>query len=270
MNKLMNKNDLKKVHEIELEILDEIVRICDKNNLTYFLTYGTLLGAVRHKGFIPWDDDLDIGMPREDYEKFLECCKNELSNKFLLDNKDTNKKYYLNFTKIRKIGTVMEQDFQINYNGPKGIWIDIFPYDDAIYNKGKVEANKKKIKLIFSILHYKSGFFLGNKLLWIKKILGFIAKPINNKMLLEYQDRLMKKDYKKNCEYIISYASEYGVSRELVLKQKYFPVKKIEFEGKKYSAPNCYKDILINIYGDYMKLPPKEERRTHNPVRLEF
>lgn len=271
MEDLMSKENLQKLHNIEIEILDEIVRICNKNNLTYFLTGGTLLGAVRHKGFIPWDDDLDIGMPRNDYDKFLELCKTELLDDYIVDNKDTNPKYYLNFTKIRKKNTIFEQDFQTNYDGPKGIWVDIFPYDNAISDNPKdIKLQEKIIKSIFAILHYKNGFFLSKKLLYVKKIIGFIFKPINNKILLDFQEEVMKKNNKKESKYMVSLASTYDLSTELLRKSEYFPVKKLIFEGKEYDVPNNYELILTRVYGDYMKLPPKEKQVTHNPVKLMF
>ena len=169
MTKSMEKETLKKLHEVEVEILDEFVRICKKQKLQYFLYYGTLLGAVRHNGFIPWDDDLDVAMPREDYEKFIKMAKEELNDNFYIDNKDTNDEYYLNFTKLRKKNTIFEQDFQVNYDGPKGIWIDIFPIDESKKeNSIKLQIQQKLNYIIYSICHYKSGFF-------------FIKKIINNK-----------------------------------------------------------------------------------------
>ena len=101
-----DKETLTKVHEIELELLNEFVRICDKHNLTYFLVGGTLLGAVRHSGFIPWDDDIDVGMPRVDYDKFINIAKNELKNDYLLDSVETDKNYFLPFAKILKRNTL--------------------------------------------------------------------------------------------------------------------------------------------------------------------
>lgn len=272
MKNLMNDSDLKKLHEVELEILDEVVKICDKYNLTYFLVGGTLLGAVRHQGFIPWDDDLDVGMPRKDYEKFIKLCSKELNEKYILDNKDTNPKYYLNFIKIRKRDTIFEQDFQENYDGPKGIWLDIFPYDNAKTNTSKKVAIQNKInRSIFAILHYKNKFFLSNRKLWIKKIICILFRPVSNRFLLNLQDKVLKwNENKEDYNYFVSSSTTYDYRTELIEKNKYIPTIKLEFEGKLYKVPKEYDYILTRVYGDYMELPPEEKRITHNPRRLKF
>ena len=272
MKGLMNNKDLIRLHEVEIEILDEFVRICEKYNLQYFLVGGTLLGAVRHKGFIPWDDDLDISMPRKDYERFIEISQKELDDKYMLDSKDTNPKYYLNFIKIRKKGTIFEQDFQANYDGPKGIWLDIFPYDNARSNTSKKVAIQNKInKAIFSILHYKNKFFLSDRKILVKKALSFIFKPVSNRLLLNLQDKVLKWNMnKEEYNYFVSSSTTYNYKTELIEKNKYIPTIKMEFEGKLYNAPKEYDYILSRVYGDYMKLPPEEKRVTHNPRRLEF
>lgn len=272
MNEFMDQNTLEQLHKHELEIMDEFVKICNKYNLTYFLYGGTLLGAVRHKGFIPWDDDLDLAMPRKDYEKFIEVAKNELNSKFELDNYHTNKLCYLNFSKIRNKNTILVQDFQKdNYEGPKGIWIDIFPLDNAKKEEGKLQSLRIIfIKAMRSIAHYKSNIYLGNNKIKLKKVLGKIFGIIPLNTLLSIQDTLMKKNAKKETEYFISIASQYNYKKQTMKKDIFIPAKELEFEGRKYKVPNNYTYFLERIYGDYMKLPPKEKRITHNPVEIKF
>ena len=270
MEEFMTSENLKKLHEVEVEILDEFVRLCNIYKLEYFLAGGTLLGAVRHKGFIPWDDDLDVLMPRNDYEKFLEIANKELNKKYMIDNKNTNPKYYLNFTKIRKKDTIFEQDFQVNYDGPKGIWLDIFPLDEAKSLNNKLTPIQRKINnIIFRLVHYKNGFILGKKCNTLKRILGKMVF-LKNTTLLNLQDKVLRMQNGKGGTCILNLASAYDYKRELFEKNDYFPAKELEFEGKKYKVPNQYKKVLEQVYGDYMKLPPKEKQITHNSVRLIF
>ncbi len=270
MEEFMTSENLKKLHEVEVEILNEFVRICDKYKLQYFLAGGTLLGAVRHKGFIPWDDDLDVTMPRNDYEKFLEIAKSELNNKYMIDNKNTNPKYYLNFTKIRKKNTIFEQDFQVNYDGPKGIWLDVFPLDEAKSLNNKLTPIQRKINnVIFRLVHYKNGFVLGKKFNSIKRFLRKLVF-LKNTTLLNFQDKILRMQNNKGGNCILCLASTYDYKREIFEKKNYFPAKELEFEGKKYKVPKEYKMVLKQIYGDYMQLPPKDKQITHNPVRLIF
>ena len=127
----MNNKKLRKVQMVEVEILDEIDRICKKNNIKYFLVGGTLLGAVRHGGFIPWDDDIDLGMLREDYEKFIDICINsdELDKKYFMHSDETDSDYWLPFIKIRKNNTTFDEKVIKNCDTHKGIYVDIFPMD---------------------------------------------------------------------------------------------------------------------------------------------
>ncbi len=270
LDDIVDKEMIKKVHKAEKEILDEFVRICKKNNLQYFMIAGTLLGAVRHKGFIPWDDDVDVGMPRDDYEKFVQIAQSELKEKYELDCKETNPKYYLNFIKIRNKNTIYEQDFQVNYDGPKGIWIDIFPID-TIENVKLANMQKKLSSIIFRILHYKNGFILGKRCGIIKKIIGKVVF-IKHRTLLNIQDKILKLQDKRKPKYMINLVSAYDSKKELFEKSYYLPARELEFEGDMYSVPNKYKEILTQIYGDYMKIPSKEQIKIkiHIPIRVEF
>ena len=110
---------VRKLQLVELEILEEVDRICKKNNIDYFLNGGTLLGAVRHKGFIPWDDDIDVTMTRKNYNKFIEACLKDLNSKYIIDNYKTNKKCCFSFTKIKKKGTLYVESRDYNTNDEK-------------------------------------------------------------------------------------------------------------------------------------------------------
>ena len=129
----MTNSKLRKVQLTELEILEKIDEICKKNNINYFLIGGTLLGDVRHKGFIPWDDDIDIGMLREDYEKFINVClKNgALGKDYYLHCNESDDDYFIPFIKVKKNNTTFAEKNIENINTHKGIFLDIFPYDNV-------------------------------------------------------------------------------------------------------------------------------------------
>lgn len=132
----MNNEELHKLHNEELNILKLVVRFCDENHIQYFLTAGSLLGAVRHKGFIPWDDDLDISMPRDDYERFLSIAANKLDKCLYLHCNNTDTEYWLPFAKVRMNDTEFVEPTIEKIQTHKGIFIDIFPLDNAKKQKG--------------------------------------------------------------------------------------------------------------------------------------
>ena len=148
MYKVYDDKTLKKLHKVEIEILDEIVRICKKHNIKYSLFAGTMLGAVRHAGFIPWDDDIDVGMLRSDYEKFIKIAHEELDSKFSLDCFEYNKKYHLGFAKIKKNGTIFDEEASHHMDNHKGIFVDVFPVDNVYDNIKRSYINAVIIKTI--------------------------------------------------------------------------------------------------------------------------
>lgn len=140
-----NQDYLQKLHAEILRIMDEIHRVCTKNGLTYYLVGGTLLGAVRHQGFIPWDDDLDIAMPRADFDRFIHIAEKELGSEFYLNWITTNPKYWLFFPKICLRNTTFDEGV-IKKDIPMGIFIDIFPLDlSPAYTSG-LETMKRRIQ----------------------------------------------------------------------------------------------------------------------------
>lgn len=261
---------LKKIHEVEVDILDEIVRICDLHQLNYYLIGGTLLGAVRHKGFIPWDDDLDIVMPRSDYDKFCSFCQSELDERYMLHSIDTDKRYWLPFAKIRKKNTLFNESNISTIDAPKGIYVDIFPLDNALCEDSfEQRIRTKKIKAISSVIYFKRG--LNIKFTPKTVLLSIIMFPFSIRALSKYQIKLMTKQNKKDCEYYINFGSNYNTVKQTILKSKYDPTAEVEFEGKKYKTLGDYEFFLKRIYGEnYMQLPPMEKRVTHRPVEISF
>jgi len=267
----MKPEVLHKLHEIEIEMLDEIDRICKKHHITYFLSGGTLLGAVRHKGFIPWDDDIDIALLRKDYDKFQEICKTELSDKFELSSEKT-KNYILQQAKLQMRNTVfLEKGCLNNKNNTQrwGIFVDIFPLDNA--KSGYCTRIQYKIA-------QKMNYCLEIKLELIPKktikykLVRFFMRCINIELWKKFRDSICKlQNVNDNCTYVARMGSSYSIETMRWLKEKLFPVSQIEFEGKMYPAPHDPHYFLQKKYGiDYMQLPPIEKRRTHDPVKISF
>lgn len=263
-------NYLEKLHQTEVEILDEIVRICEKYSLKYYLIGGTLLGAVRHKGFIPWDDDLDIVMPRTDYNRFCELCKSELDTRYYLHNIDTDPTYWLIFAKIRKKNTFFNERNIADIHAPKGIYVDIFPLDNAMCETSfEQKIRTRLIKQISVAIYLKRGLTLN-----ISRRHRLVLCPLqlfSISALTKCQNRLMTALNRKECGYYINFGSNYNTVKQTIPKSKYEPSCQVEFQGKMYNTMGDYTYFLKRIYGDdYMMLPPVEKRITHRPVSISF
>jgi len=258
---------LRKVQLTQLEILLEVDRICKKHNLTYLLWAGTMLGAIRHKGFIPWDDDIDIAMKRDDYEKFLEICKTELSSHYFLQHHKTEPYYILQLAKIRKNKTQYVEESRRILNIHHGIWIDIFPLDNVF--PGSMKENIRCF-IVSLLLRFNTTRNLGVSLnsSYIKRILGnLLAKLsfllINKKrydMLVKYLITLFNS---KNSEYLNElclHASKNYIKRNLISVNDYYDIIHTNFEGHLFPIPRNYDLFLTNNYGEYNKLPPENER----------
>ena len=259
---------LKELHSVEIELLDEFVRICDKYKLTYYLSGGTLLGAVRHNGFIPWDDDIDVSMFRKDYDKFIEIAQKELDSKYYLDAFETNKDYYLPFAKIKKNKTIFDEEESTNVIHHKGIYIDIFPLDNIKNNHklGKIRA--LFVRSIVEVMFYKLKIRSLNKVKHPALVL--ILSLLSKKSLMKWQKHLLTKNKNDESLYVCALAGSYAYEKELILREKFYPPKKVVFEGKEYNGMNDNDSYLSQVYGDYMKLPPKEKRVNHMPLKIVF
>lgn len=262
--------NLKKLRDYQLDMLKEVDRICTKHKLDYFLLGGTLLGAVRHGGFIPWDDDVDICMPRNDLEKFEQICKTELKEKYFFQSSNTDKYYPLMGSKLRTNNTVFEEEATVSSRSHKGVFIDIMPLDEIFDpNDANLENREKKIRrytgLICESCGYKYGISLKGRLA------AFFCTLFGVENAKKKRDSLMKYDNGKNAPYITWFGSHYGYKKQTFKKEVYFPAKKIKFCGIDFNCPNNTEKYLVQTFGDYMKLPPIDKRETTHPiVKLEL
>lgn len=257
-------NQLREIQLLELEIAKEIRNICERYKIHYFLVGGTLLGAVRHKGFIPWDDDMDIGMLRKDYERFLKCAKKDLPEKFVLSTWDDTTDYALPFAKVQLKDTLIDEPVTQGLNLCHGIWVDIFPYDSLPIKCFFYNSYRYRLKIYYLLNLIQSGYHLERsyhctktrKLCYMLLRSAIIfSKNINyrkkcQKMILKYNDIDERKVETSGI-----------LDKRFIFPSSYFKdFIPLTFEGESFLAPTKYDKYLHHAYGDYMQLPPDDQR----------
>lgn len=249
--------DIQELRQIQMGILDEVHRFCEQHGLHYFLSSGTLIGAVRHKGYIPWDDDIDISMPRHDYDIFVKNFK-DIDDRYYVMSPDKNKDYYYFFAKVVDSRTLMIEDevkgFEI------GVYLDVFPIDFIPDD----ETKRKRLFRIKYLLYKIRKCKLAHENPYASKFAYFFYRylPVTVCQLNKIIRFLIisKKKTNRVCN-----MSEAGprYDRSYSASSIAHSVD-IEFEGKIYKTMIGYKEYLTNSYGDYMSLPPVEQREIHH------
>ena len=263
---------LRKLQLLELKILLEFKRICEKHNIQYFLLWGTLLGAVRHQGFIPWDDDIDVGMLRSEYVKFLTICNEELSQEYFLQTFESDSGYANSFAKLRLNGTEAPESVNDDKLNHKGIWIDIFPLDHVPNNYLFQKIHIFRLRALSQMCYIKYGYTIKPTKL-IRKVLHlglrFFSAVFSKTQAIEMREKLLQKYNSRRTDYYIVsslYLERYSGILPCCIPSKIFDqFSELEFEGIRFPVPAGYVTYLECVYGDYMRLPPEHERIKHTP-----
>ncbi len=266
---------IRAVQKAQLDILLETVRICSKYNIRYILVGGTLIGAIRHNGFIPWDDDIDICMLRSDYERFKLICTSELNEKFELFDWRKDQNSPLPFSKIKIKGTHYSESLASDSNVDDGIFIDIFPLDNMSDKCLERKLQIINIYMLKKILLLRCGYKIDVTNNPLKKIIFFAAHIIARSKTINYwkdkYESIAQRNNKEDTNYIINWGGAYSARREMQPKSIMDNITLHEFEGYSMCVPEDYDGYLKRVYDDYMKLPPEEERiGRHNVLNIDF
>lgn len=264
---------LEKLWQTEMEILDSIVYACQQLNLKYVLYAGSLLGAVRHKGFIPWDDDIDVIMPREDYDIFIEKAQGYMDQKFFVQHYTTESETNVLWTKVRNVNTRFMETDNASFDICHGVFVDVFPFDRI--KSGKVHSQiefirRKKFNMIAGCYCRPYVDSISNP---IKKIganmiwnLICLRRPICDVLKKEENRRRKQNRKADDC-----YPVDFFANRGTLTGEELFDSVDMKFEDRIYKGSQHYDICLRKMYGaDYMQMPPVEKRITHKPDLVRF
>ena len=275
MAELLKLSDekLRQLQLTELEALKFFDGFCRTHDLTYYLCGGCLIGAVRHKGFIPWDDDTDVLMPRPDYEKFIELYRKEKpSERFVLVNDDETHFSGNIFATICDTNHTMVKDYQADMDTPHGIPLDIFPIDGLAYGKCARYIQYLWV-MIYSLFRSQTvpknhGGLLG---FGSKVLLGIFRKPKTRYRIWKYAEKRMTRYSFDESAYVAEFCAGFYFMKKVYPRSIYDGTVELLFEGEKFFAMKNYDEYLKIPFGNYMELPPEEERLPHHDiVKLEF
>lgn len=270
---------LKRVQQTELEILKDFMAVCDEAGLRYFGIAGTGIGAVRHGGFIPWDDDIDLAMPRADFDRAMKLVEEKLSDRYYILNCETDPNYPLMTTRLCKKGTRFQEEAMQGVKAKLGIFLDLYPYDNLADGKAAYFFQVwtawfySKLLILRSVSHPYMSF--GG---WKRKLAQGICCLASGAMRLfrisprwiyRRCDRICRK-YNGRKTRRMGFPGDTSPHWNTLEKSKVYPLKKYPFEDILLNFPKDTDRMLKNFFGDYMQLPPVEKRKTHYPHVLDF
>jgi len=273
-NEFYSVEQLKELQKIEKEDLQVLITICEKLGIEFFLYGGTLLGAVRHKGFIPWDDDVDVAMTRDNYMRFVREAPEILPHQYFLQSPYTDKKSPYSYTKLRRRGTRCIEYEHHKLNIEQGIYMDIYPVDNVPDDDILYEEQFFQIRKLFKLFAFRQCPYTSRPPIgferklraFLKWILAYLLRLIPHKIWINRIDAIMTRfnetnTSRKGC---LFYPKKENLFFNL------FPLEKGEFEGLSVKLPNDWHTHLSMRYGDYMQMPPENQRFGHKPYIVDL
>ena len=268
---LIMGEDLKKLQRIEVEMLVELDRICRKNHITYSVSDGSLLGAIRHKGFIPWDDDADVSMMRSEYNKFREACKKDLdTSRFFLQDWTTDPNYRWGYAKMRRNDTLLIGDGHQNIKQHQGVFMDIFIFDGVPDNDFMRNYVHKFITFCIRKIQYSEIGKTNAKNPLLRKWYKLINK-IPVKYTFVWLEKLAKLNNRRQTKYVkhVTYPHESG-SPNGIPRSFFHNLMNTDFDGHRVMAFKNYDEYLTMLYGDYMTPLPEKDRVYYEVSEYKF
>lgn len=261
----MNKLSSDELKQVELSVLIQLDKICKEQNLRYWLTAGTLLGAIRHKGFIPWDDDIDIMMPRKDYTNLIRYCKTHKTQFDLLAH-EIHDNYFVLFAKACDTNTIVHDFTTRSGSCATGVWVDIIPVDGLgnDFNQAEKVFKETRFRHYLLVASIWKKFFRSKSRSIIYEPIRFffyvVGKILDKRKAITYiEKQCLKNDFDESL-YCGCLCGSYGVFDRSILDETI----EVEFEGRLFRVMKEYDQLLKYLYGDYMKLPPLDKQKTHH------
>lgn len=263
---MKNEDYLDKLHSDILLIMDEIDRVCSENGLKYYLAGGTCIGALRHQGFIPWDDDMDIIMPYDDFKVFVSIAPTALKSSFFLRWHNTEDRYHQDFAKVCLRNTLFLDSLEMSPER-SGIFVDIFPvFPTRAYGMG--------IQIKSRVVHFlKAAIWLraSNRKVRAHQFFKFIlSRVFSSKTLFKLIVWVIHPVSQSRATHYTCYASTYPIERQVIPIDWYGDGVRLPFEGRLYMCASKSDEKMRFEYGNYMQIPPPEKRKTHCPLKVVF
>ena len=274
---LYSKEELVQIQKIELEALKQIVKACDSLHIEYFLIGGTALGAVRHDGFIPWDDDIDIGMTRNNYNRFIREAQALLPEEYTIQSPETDRHSPYFYTKVRIDGTIFMEYCNRNLKIHHGVYVDIFPFDNVPDNEHEYTKHFNGIQHLIRIFNFRQTpdvseaphNFIGHVKQSIRHIIHHLSRIISFNHLYGALYSKFTKYNSIHTKAITCYNFP-KIKTEYILRSDLYPLKLHRFEDTEFAIPSNFDTYLKTHYGDYMQLPSPEKRFGHKPYRVKI